>query len=224
MFVQNGRIGSGGAPRWSDIPHDDLQSPWADSSLDSGASGSKGPAQRQGLPLTHIGGEQQQAGGFGQAGRRLNAGEKVYQSGWSDASGGSISDASGSSSILRVASEAGSSRSFLTYADGSWGSLSGTQRTLAGDGAAGRPPQSRGDQGVDVNSDGDAEPQCYNLEQHNEGSCRPCIYLQKKSGCSRGDACTFCHLPHADKRARPSKAKRDRCKSALEASRALASS
>lgn len=97
-----------------------------------------------------------------------------------------------------------------------------------------RPPKAMGDPGLEVNSEGEEDGEadrkaataaaarqpvagsCYNYALHDAGECRACIYFQKQSGCSRGDNCTFCHLSHLEKRARPSKAKRDRCKAAIE--------
>lgn len=48
---------------------------------------------------------------------------------------------------------------------------------------------------------------------HGIGECRPCLYLNSKSGCLNGSDCRFCHLPHSKKsRPRPCKAKRNQCK------------
>ncbi|CAK0905362.1 unnamed protein product [Prorocentrum cordatum] len=88
-----------------------------------------------------------------------------------------------------------------------------------------RPPQARGDAGLDIDSDGDAAPSkgdasehaaryedarpCYDLWLHDAGLCRPCSTIFKKAGCVRGDCCEFCHFPHMVlKRARPSKVRR----------------
>jgi len=97
-----------------------------------------------------------------------------------------------------------------------------------GSGSRAMMPQALGDQGLNINSDGEAEEDagrgsCYNYELHNSGRCKPCNFFGKKVGCTGGDSCTFCHLPHTEqKRARPSKVKRDRCKVIVESKAAAA--
>ncbi|CAE7262877.1 unnamed protein product [Symbiodinium pilosum] len=50
-------------------------------------------------------------------------------------------------------------------------------------------------------------------ENHATGQCRPCHYVFAKSGCTNGESCTFCHLPHPKRfRPRPCKSKRYKCK------------
>lgn len=52
---------------------------------------------------------------------------------------------------------------------------------------------------------------------HANGECKPCLYLDTKTGCMNGDDCSFCHFPHARKhRPRPSKAKRNQCKQLID--------
>merc|ERR1712232_1011290 len=51
---------------------------------------------------------------------------------------------------------------------------------------------------------------------HKSGVCRPCRYMHTRNGCGSGASCVFCHLAH-DKRHRPCKAKRTRCKRATVA-------
>jgi len=59
----------------------------------------------------------------------------------------------------------------------------------------------------------DRVPNFAMIELHEAGECKPCLYLNSKSGCLNGDACRFCHLPHGKKnRPRPCKAKRTQCK------------
>lgn len=43
---------------------------------------------------------------------------------------------------------------------------------------------------------------------HNEGLCRPCHYFLLKGGCTNGEQCEFCHLPHKKWRPRPCKEQR----------------
>mmetsp|Transcript_16116 Transcript_16116/g.25784 ORF Transcript_16116/g.25784 Transcript_16116/m.25784 type:complete len:312 (+) Transcript_16116:80-1015(+) len=48
---------------------------------------------------------------------------------------------------------------------------------------------------------------------HDAGECKPCLYLNSRTGCLNGKGCRFCHLPHLKKnRPRPCKAKRNQCK------------
>jgi len=53
-------------------------------------------------------------------------------------------------------------------------------------------------------------------EKHCEGTCRPCHYSHTVRGCSSGQNCRFCHMPHVQtnskSRNRLSKTKRDQCK------------
>eukprot|EP00930_Biecheleria_cincta_P067864 TRINITY_DN5479_c1_g1_i1.p1 TRINITY_DN5479_c1_g1~~TRINITY_DN5479_c1_g1_i1.p1 ORF type:complete len:306 (+),score=72.16 TRINITY_DN5479_c1_g1_i1:54-920(+) len=49
--------------------------------------------------------------------------------------------------------------------------------------------------------------------QHAEGLCRPCHYVNTKTGCANGESCSFCHLQHPKRvRPRPCKSKRSKCK------------
>jgi len=44
---------------------------------------------------------------------------------------------------------------------------------------------------------------------HGRGSCRPCHYVHTSAGCSKGNDCTFCHIPHTKKgHPRPSSSQR----------------
>jgi len=46
---------------------------------------------------------------------------------------------------------------------------------------------------------------------HDEGRCKPCVFVNTHTGCQNGSLCEFCHLPHKRKtKARPCKGKRDR--------------
>jgi len=47
---------------------------------------------------------------------------------------------------------------------------------------------------------------------HAAGSCKACIFVNSKSGCSNGVTCGFCHFPHKRRRnkVRPCKGKRER--------------
>lgn len=46
---------------------------------------------------------------------------------------------------------------------------------------------------------------------HDEGGCRPCLFVNAKIGCQNGTLCDFCHFPHKRKNTpRPCKGKRDR--------------
>lgn len=50
-------------------------------------------------------------------------------------------------------------------------------------------------------------------ELHESGQCKPCHYVNTKTGCSNGEDCDFCHLSHQKKnRPRPCKSKRTKCK------------
>jgi len=137
-----------------------------------------------------------------------------------DASGDlSSANDSWSSAIKGVQFQDESSSSLQQEFSESWGPLG-----AAGAGNRTRTPQACGDEGLTINSDGEAEEDCressvgpegscYDYELHNSGRCKPCNFFAKKVGCTGGDSCAFCHLPHAEqKRARPSKVKRDRCK------------
>jgi len=46
---------------------------------------------------------------------------------------------------------------------------------------------------------------------HDEGVCKPCLFVHTPVGCQNGSLCTFCHFPHTRKnKPRPCKGKRDR--------------
>mmetsp|Transcript_48254 Transcript_48254/g.137085 ORF Transcript_48254/g.137085 Transcript_48254/m.137085 type:complete len:257 (+) Transcript_48254:164-934(+) len=47
---------------------------------------------------------------------------------------------------------------------------------------------------------------------HDAGKCKPCLFAHTKTGCSKGDACQFCHLKHRSRAPRPSKSTRNRYK------------
>eukprot|EP00812_Abedinium_dasypus_P004893 NODE_1610_length_1102_cov_315.524355.p2 GENE.NODE_1610_length_1102_cov_315.524355~~NODE_1610_length_1102_cov_315.524355.p2 ORF type:complete len:236 (+),score=20.48 NODE_1610_length_1102_cov_315.524355:3-710(+) len=54
--------------------------------------------------------------------------------------------------------------------------------------------------------------------RHAAGTCKPCHFVGFEGGCSRGDACHFCHLPHLVlPRPRPSKSARLRSKRMVNA-------
>ncbi|CAE8708465.1 unnamed protein product [Polarella glacialis] len=84
-----------------------------------------------------------------------------------------------------------------------------------------------GKEGLFLHSDGraefpldlqdDADQQAWS-ETNKSESCEPCLYSKSKRGCPHGAACAYCHVDHATmrtRRARPSKAVRDRCKSKI---------
>mmetsp|Transcript_120701 Transcript_120701/g.341320 ORF Transcript_120701/g.341320 Transcript_120701/m.341320 type:complete len:265 (-) Transcript_120701:217-1011(-) len=55
--------------------------------------------------------------------------------------------------------------------------------------------------------------QPYVSELHASGECKPCLYVNSKSGCFNGADCRFCHLQHSkNRRPRPCKSKRAICK------------
>lgn len=47
--------------------------------------------------------------------------------------------------------------------------------------------------------------------RHDQGACKPCLFVHTEVGCQNGTLCEFCHLPHKRKsKPRPCKGKRDR--------------
>lgn len=48
-------------------------------------------------------------------------------------------------------------------------------------------------------------------EFHDEGNCKPCIFVRKPVGCSKGEKCSYCHFYH-ERRPRHSKARRRQAK------------
>lgn len=57
-------------------------------------------------------------------------------------------------------------------------------------------------------------------EKHDGGKCNPCMALITASGCKSGEDCLYCHLDHDDeykqKRRRPCKSTRKRCKNLVD--------
>lgn len=54
---------------------------------------------------------------------------------------------------------------------------------------------------------------------HFTDSCRPCLFAHTRIGCREGENCTRCHFTHCgQRRARPSKGKRDRYRKLIERS------
>eukprot|EP00442_Polarella_glacialis_P004442 CAMPEP_0115063882 /NCGR_PEP_ID=MMETSP0227-20121206/9359_1 /TAXON_ID=89957 /ORGANISM="Polarella glacialis, Strain CCMP 1383" /LENGTH=293 /DNA_ID=CAMNT_0002449443 /DNA_START=63 /DNA_END=944 /DNA_ORIENTATION=- len=54
-------------------------------------------------------------------------------------------------------------------------------------------------------------------EQHASGECKPCLFVKSPNGCKHGLACSYCHVSHHEgqhrnRRVRPCKTTRDRCK------------
>lgn len=51
-------------------------------------------------------------------------------------------------------------------------------------------------------------------EKHEKGRCRACRFVYTEVGCSGGDACHYCHLPHTDAaKNRMSMTRREHCRS-----------
>lgn len=48
--------------------------------------------------------------------------------------------------------------------------------------------------------------------KHAQGRCKPCAWHRKPSGCSKGDACTFCHTCDADALRKKKKERLERVK------------
>eukprot|EP00747_Dinoflagellata_sp_TGD_P144601 gnl/TRDRNA2_/TRDRNA2_176507_c2_seq11.p1 gnl/TRDRNA2_/TRDRNA2_176507_c2~~gnl/TRDRNA2_/TRDRNA2_176507_c2_seq11.p1 ORF type:complete len:148 (+),score=15.35 gnl/TRDRNA2_/TRDRNA2_176507_c2_seq11:88-531(+) len=48
------------------------------------------------------------------------------------------------------------------------------------------------------------------VQQHEAGTCKPCLWWYTAHGCAIADTCQLCHQPHnMQNRSRPSKAKRN---------------
>lgn len=68
---------------------------------------------------------------------------------------------------------------------------------------------------------GDAPSQQYGMysagsEKHDEGGCKPCLFVHTHVGCQNGAQCEFCHYVHKRKsKPRPCKGKRERYKKLL---------
>lgn len=63
-----------------------------------------------------------------------------------------------------------------------------------------------------VPQDREGKPTSIGSLGHAAGSCKACIFVNSKSGCSNGVSCGFCHFPHKRRRnkVRPCKGKRER--------------
>lgn len=63
-----------------------------------------------------------------------------------------------------------------------------------------------------VPRDRDGNPTSIGSVGHAAGSCRACIFVNSKAGCTNGPSCGFCHFPHKRRRnkVRPCKGKRER--------------
>jgi len=63
-----------------------------------------------------------------------------------------------------------------------------------------------------VPQDKEGNPTSIGSVGHTAGSCKACIFVNSKSGCSNGVSCGFCHFPHKRRRnkVRPCKGKRER--------------
>ncbi|CAK9084081.1 unnamed protein product [Durusdinium trenchii] len=65
---------------------------------------------------------------------------------------------------------------------------------------------------------GDVESE--EVSPHTAGTCDPCVYFNSGRGCSKGDACIYCHLPHPSSSVsgqhRPRKLTRDKIKERIE--------
>ncbi|CAK9044031.1 unnamed protein product [Durusdinium trenchii] len=54
-------------------------------------------------------------------------------------------------------------------------------------------------------------------QEHNDGTCEPCLFFTSKRGCANGRSCGFCHLSHVARSApRPRKQTRDKIKEMVE--------
>jgi hypothetical protein len=52
--------------------------------------------------------------------------------------------------------------------------------------------------------------------KHDQGLCKPCLFVHTHVGCQNGTSCEFCHFHHKRKsKARPCKGKRDRYRKLL---------
>ncbi|CEL91636.1 unnamed protein product [Vitrella brassicaformis CCMP3155] len=67
-------------------------------------------------------------------------------------------------------------------------------------------------EGYDVPRGPDGELLSIGSLFHNEGACRPCVFVtnQRKGGCQNGIHCAFCHYPHSPRRKPPRPSKRQR--------------
>lgn len=56
-------------------------------------------------------------------------------------------------------------------------------------------------------------------DEHANGSCNPCVFYTIHRGCSKGDQCCYCHLPHEDRQKpahRPRKQTREKYKQTVQ--------